>query len=118
MIDGLSLTISQEEYEKSNKQLSQTKTLRYLNIFYHLKYIWDGISTPAESFASTYYKSNADPYLVSWKKVPGTDTYQVDTSKKVDSKIISFAADLTVYLVIGLILFASSWFVFNRKDFA
>lgn len=119
MIDGLNLTISQEEYEKSNKQLSQTKTLRYLNIFYHLQYIWNGISTPAERFVNiSDYKQNSDPYLVSWKKVPGTDTYQVDTSEKVDSKIINFAADLTAYLVIGLILFGSSWFVFNRKDFA
>lgn len=120
MKEGLNLTINQTQYEESNKKLSQTKTLRYLNIFYHLKYIWNGISTPdGGSFVASWkYKENADPYLFSWKKDPKADKYQVDTSKKANSKIISFTGDLTAYLVIGLILFGSSWFVFNRKDFA
>lgn len=120
MKEGLNLTINQTQYEESNKKLSQTKTLRYLNIFYHLKYIWNGISTPdGGSFVDSWkYKANADPYLFSWKKDPKADKYQVDTSKKANSKIISFTGDLTAYLVIGLILFGSSWFVFNRKDFA
>lgn len=119
MIDGLTETITQKEYEASNSQLLKTKVLRYLNIFYHLGYIWDGISTPdgGRFIDSGKYTSNYDPYLFSWKKNANGE-YQVDTSKKADSKIISFNSDLTVYLVIGLILFASSWFVFNRKDFA
>lgn len=116
----LNSTINQTQYEAFNKKLSETKALRYLNIFYHLKYIWEGISTPdGGSFVSSKeYINNADPYLFSWKKDPKADKYQVDTSKKANSKIISFTGHLTAYLVIGLILFGSSWFVFNRKDFA
>lgn len=117
MIIGLNTSLSQSEYNTLNTKTSQVKAMRYLNIFYQLKYIWDGISTEQSSiFASpNVYSMAADPYLVSFTK-DGTN-YKVDTNKSVNSKIINFPVLLAVYILLGVILLGASWLVFNRRDF-
>lgn len=118
MITGLNTSLSEAEYHTVNNKMAQVKAMRYLNIFYQLKYIWDGISTEQSSiFVSTSaYSVAADPYLVNFIKVGSQ--YQLDTSKVTNKKIINFSALLTVYILLGIGLLGISWLVFNRKDFA
>ncbi len=117
MISGLNTTLSQSDYNKFNTKTMQVKAMRYLNIFYQLKYIWDGIATEQSSiFASpSTYSMAADPYLISFTK-DGAN-YKVDTNKLTNSKIINFPVLLTVYILLGIILLCTSWLVFNRRDF-
>lgn len=117
MITGLNTTLSQSEYDTLNAKVTQVKAMRYLNIFYQLKYIWDGISTGQSSiFASpNVYSMATDPYLVSFTQ-DGTN-YKVNTNKPTNSKIINFPILLTVYILLGIFLLGVSWLVFNRRDF-
>lgn len=118
MITGLNTTLSQSEYDTLNAKTTQVKAMRYLNIFYQLKYIWDGISTEQSSiFASpNVYFIATDPYLVSFTQ-DGTN-YKVNTNKPTNRKIINFPVLLTVYILLGIFLSGASWLVFNRRDFA
>ncbi|WP_342218753.1 ABC transporter permease [Spiroplasma endosymbiont of Amphimallon solstitiale] len=117
MITGLNTSLSQSQYDALNTKTSQVKAMRYLNIFYQLKYIWDGISTEQSSIFAypSEYAMTADSYLVSFNKV--NTNYQVDTNKATNSKILNFPVLLTVYVLLGIGLLSASWLVFNRRDF-
>lgn len=117
MISGLNTTLSESDYHKFNTKTMQVKAMRYLNIFYQLKYIWDSIATEQSLiFASpSAYSMAADPYLISFTK-DGAN-YKVDTNQFTNSKIINFPVLLTVYILLGVILLGASWLMFNRRDF-
>lgn len=119
MIAGLNTSLSQKEYNTFNTKMAQVKAMRYLNVFYQLKYIWDGIATEQSSIFvnPAEYARVADPYLVSFINKDSTH-YEVDTNKTTDSKIINFPVLLTVYILLGISLLGASWLVFNRRDFA
>ncbi|MDQ7983228.1 MAG: ABC transporter permease [Spiroplasma sp.] len=115
----LNYNFSQQEIEEINTKVFQKQMLRYFNIFYHFYYLWTGAWGDNNSLYVSDYQSQNDPYLISFKEVDAGEPvkkYQVDLNSG-KNKILNFPVLLGVYLVIGLGLLTTSWYIFNRRDF-
>ena len=112
MINALNQTFTLQEYNDMNTSIKNTKIMRYLNIFYQLKYIWTGTTSDKVSIFTITYSE--DPYLVNFIKTGNSYKLNLDDT---NHKIINLPALLVVYILLGIILIGISWIVFNRKDF-
>ncbi|MBE4704081.1 ABC transporter permease [Spiroplasma platyhelix] len=117
VIEALNLTISQNELDNFNTKITQKRVMRYFNIFYQLSYLWSGAwgENNALYISNLEYQNSGDPYLIAFDK--DDNNYKVDTSSGT-TKIINFPALITVYLLLGVGLLGTSWYVFNRRDFS
>lgn len=113
--------IDQATLNNINSKISQKKVMRYLNIFYQLSYLFNGIMNQQLSLFSYSpdYAQNDDPYLIKFTETsPGSGDYVPDTSASSNSKIINLTALITMYTLLGISLLGTSWYIFNRRDFA
>lgn len=121
LYQGINYHFSQLEINNINTRVFQKRMLRYFNIFYHFYYLWTGAWGNNNSlyvFDDDYNNQN-DPYLISFKKISNSEPtiqYQVDDSSG-KSKILNFPILLTVYLLLGMVLLGTSWYIFNSRDF-
>lgn len=119
LYEGINYHFSQLEINNINTKVFQKRMLRYFNVFYHFYYLWIGAWGNNNSlyvFADNYNNQN-DPYLISFKKISSEPVqYQVDDTSG-NGKILSFPILLAVYLLIGITLLGTSWYIFNIRDF-
>lgn len=115
---GFNYHFSQTEVTKINRKIFQKRMLRYFNIFYHFYYLWNGTWNDSNSLYVTNetYIGYNDPYLISFTELSDGQNYQVNENSG-NKKILSFPIVLISYLLVGLVLLAVSWYVFNRRDF-
>lgn len=118
VIEGMNMTVNQTMVDNFQSQVTKKRVMRYFNIFYQLYYLWNGAWGDNNFlYTSNYvYESQNDPYLISFNDI-GDNQFKVDANSG-KNKIINFPALVTVYVLLGLGLLGTSWYVFNRRDFA
>lgn len=118
VMNALNLKISQQNLDDFNNKITQKRVMRYFNVFYQLFYLWNGVwGDNASLYVSVEnYERQDDPVLISFDKV-NNDQYQVNANSG-KHKILDFPILVTFYVVLGVFLLGTSWYVFNRKDFA
>lgn len=117
VVEGLNITVDKSVIDNYNSKITKKRAMRYVNVFYQLYYLWNGAWAENNSLyiSDSDYSNYDDPYLISFNDTED-NKYQVNTNSG-KSKIINFPALVSVYLLLGLGLLGTSWYVFNRRDF-
>lgn len=117
VIEGMNVVVKKTVVDTFQKQISKKRIMRYLNIFYQFYYLWNGTWAANDLYVGEgSYVMLQDPYIISFNEI-GDNQYKVDANSG-KNKIINFPALVTVYVLLGLGLLTTSWYVFNRRDFA
>ncbi len=129
VFSNIKQTISGSDYEVYQQNLKRLVILRYVNVFYHLSYIWDGFFNNNYQFnllstINVFEPLNPwikDPYLIELQYNKDANNYWIDIDKygfnASSEKVLNWTIVTSIYGLIGLVLFATSLYLFLKKDF-